>query len=433
MSDIKRVNVNGSGSIINPDYDAKLNHTDASLFTAGALSKIAGYNPANGINMQNAVDVLAKKQAITPYVKDYSDSDLSISDESGYVLARFNNGHFQTLNFDSRKTTDSSFIKYNPELNGTDSSLFSVEELQKINGYDSKYGITVQNTIDILANKHIELEEESKKHPYIDDKLYDSDLDISDENGNIIAQFANGHFQTLNFDSSLITNKIKTLENTEIQISNTNKCDFEIVDSSGYVIMRIADGNIKTKNFNSADSGQGGGSSSGYFYNQKLRGKKISFIGDSITTYLGYTPSEYLSDYDGAQYKTNGANPSRLNNSVHNSWWMKLIDNTETELSLNCAWSGSKVTGNSSSTTSAEAGCSTRRITDLSWVSIPDIIIILIGINDFGANVQMGNWTAGDTIPTDGNITTFSEAYALMVAKCLQYYPHARVFCCTLV
>ena len=97
MSDIKRVNINGSASIINPDYDAKLNHTDASLFTTDALKYIAGYNPANGINMQNAVDVLAKKQAITPYVKDYSDSDLDIKDENGYVLSKFNHTEYVVL------------------------------------------------------------------------------------------------------------------------------------------------------------------------------------------------------------------------------------------------------------------------------------------------------------------------------------------------
>ena len=93
MSDIKRINVNSNKATINPDYDAKLNYTDASLFTTDALKNIAGYKPANGINMQNADDDLAKKQAITPYVKDYSDSDLDIKDENGYVLTKFNQGH----------------------------------------------------------------------------------------------------------------------------------------------------------------------------------------------------------------------------------------------------------------------------------------------------------------------------------------------------
>jgi len=246
MSDIKRINVNSNKATINPDYDAKLNHTDASLFTADALKYIAGYNPANGINMQNAVDVLAKKhsnlESKAAYILDsYSDSDLDISDEEENVLARFSEGHFQTLNFDSRKTTDSSFIKYNPELNGTDSSLFSVEELQKINGYDSKYGITVQNTIDILANKHIELEEESKKHPYIDDKLYDSDFGISDEDGNVIAKINNGNFQTKNFDSTLTT----------LVYRDNSESDLDIGDISGNVICQFKDGHIKTKMFDS--------------------------------------------------------------------------------------------------------------------------------------------------------------------------------------
>ena len=54
------------------------------------------------------------------------------------------------------------------------------------------------------------------------------------------------------------------------------------------------------------------------------------------------------------------------------------------ELLKNCSWSGSECYGDSTSTTDASAGCSTKRVNDLANGSTnPDIIICYIGINDF--------------------------------------------------
>ncbi len=174
MSDIKKINVNSNKAIINPDYDAKLNHTDASLFTADALKHIAGYNPANGINMQNAIDVLAQKHSNlefkAAYIKNsYSDSDLDISDEKGNVLARFLEGNFQTLNFDSSKDAT---IEERGLMSATDKSkLNSIEEGAEVN--------------DVIT-----------------DDAERVDLNISDEEGNILIQAKDGHIKTKNFDSA---------------------------------------------------------------------------------------------------------------------------------------------------------------------------------------------------------------------------------------
>lgn len=100
----------------------------------------------------------------------------------------------------------------------------------------------------------------------------------------------------------------------------------------------------------------------------------------------------------------------------------------------NCAWSGSRVSGDSSSTSSAAAGCSTRRITDLSARGfIPDIIICFISCNDWGnsPNVPIGTWEVTSPVPNEGIQTTLREAYALMLYKIHLTYPNARVFCCT--
>lgn len=67
------------------------------------------------------------------------------------------------------------------------------------------------------------------------------DFNISDEQGNDIVQFKNGHIKTKNFDSS----KSAATEN--------GNCDFSISDDNQNEIVQFKNGHIKTKNFNSED------------------------------------------------------------------------------------------------------------------------------------------------------------------------------------
>jgi len=156
-----------------------------------------------------------------------------------------------------------------------------------------------------------------------------------------------------------------------------------------------------------------------------LAGKKISILGDSISTFSGYIPDGY-----GPYY------PYGDINSVEKTWWYQLITENEMNLIKNASWSGSCVTGDSTSTTNAFAGCSDARINDLSNGTIkPDIIVIFIGINDFALTYhrELGDFTGETAIPSEGTIETFSEAYGLMLKKVLTNYPTAKVFCCTLL
>ena len=75
------------------------------------------------------------------------------------------------------------------------------------------------------------------------DNQTDSDLDFSDEQGNILARFSEGHIKTKYFDSSKDVSGVVT--------ENTNNADLDFSDEQGNVVMRIANGHIKTKNFDS--------------------------------------------------------------------------------------------------------------------------------------------------------------------------------------
>ena len=74
-----------------------------------------------------------------------------------------------------------------------------------------------------------------------------ADLNIGDENGNVIAQFKDGHVKTKNFDSSNIKVDVEVK-------SDTSSASLNIGDENGNVIAQLKDGHIKTKNFDSSNA-----------------------------------------------------------------------------------------------------------------------------------------------------------------------------------
>ena len=68
-----------------------------------------------------------------------------------------------------------------------------------------------------------------------------SDLDISDEDGNVIVRCKNGHIQTQNFNSA----------KTPTQMEDNSTAEFQISDPEGNVIAEFQGGHFRTKEFNS--------------------------------------------------------------------------------------------------------------------------------------------------------------------------------------
>lgn len=158
---------------------------------------------------------------------------------------------------------------------------------------------------------------------------------------------------------------------------------------------------------------------------------RISIIGDSISSFKGSSPSD-TDGYEGAKYAF--FYPNGDVNRLENIWWYKVAEALNIPIGNinNCSWSGSRVTGNSSSTTNASAGCSTKRIIDLSSKGFdPDIVLCFISCNDWAHGVPLGNWTDVEATPSDGVISTAREAYALMIFKIKELYPLCQIFCMT--
>ena len=258
----------------------------------------------------------------------------------------------------------------------------------------------------------------------IDDSETEADLEIKDENHNVLVLFQNGHIRTKKFDSSKIS---------DISIADNENFDFTVEDENGYAVVIFQRGHIRTKNFNSETF------SAANFLKDKFQGKKIAIVGDSISTFRGWLPSD-VAGFSGSTY--DWYYPRGDVDSVDKTWWYQVAQNLGIPAAdiANTSWSGSKACGDSTSTTNGHAGCSTKRINDIAIHGyVPDIIIVYIGCNDWyqcglqGYNITLGTWAITDAIPAEGTINAFRSAYALMLSKIQNAYPSSRIFCCTIL
>lgn len=143
------------------------------------------------------------------------------------------------------------------------------------------------------------------------------------------------------------------------------------------------------------------------------KGKTLSILGDSISTFSGYIPTGNATYYPRDDVQT-----------VGNTWWKKLMDALGMTLDVNNSWSGSRVTTTSGD---ASAGCGARCE---ALGTSPDVIIVWMGINDFCGEVGLGTYDGTTAVPA--TTTTFREAYAIMLNKILTKYKTSEVWVCTL-
>ena len=155
-----------------------------------------------------------------------------------------------------------------------------------------------------------------------------------------------------------------------------------------------------------------------------LQGKKVSILGDSISTFTGTMPADY-----NIYYPESGDIPN-----AGQTWWGQLLANTGMVLCRNASSANTDVTGNSLALDGSAPGCSIRRIVDLKGTdgSNPDVIIIYMGINDFARSRTLGSFTSPG-VQTEGEVMVFTDAYELMLQKIKVLYPTASIYCCTLL
>ncbi len=135
--------------------------------------------------------------------------------------------------------------------------------------------------------------------------------------------------------------------------------------------------------------------------------KRWSILGDSISTFQGFTPP-------GGVYYAPSSGPVTGVNTVEDTWWMRVIRAKDGELLANNSWSGS---------TAAESGnlgaASLSRIRKLGPNGVsPDMILVFTGLNDVGRYVPL---------------EVFRADYETMLRRIKARYTDAEVWCGTLL
>ena len=196
---------------------------------------------------------------------------------------------------------------------------------------------------------------------------------------------------------------------------------------------------------------------------EKYRDKYVSIVGDSISTFDGYSNNT-------AYNSTIGANEvwyTGLNNvaSWKATYWGRLIEDLDMKLCVNNSRSGKTVYGrsednymDSSIFRATELDHDNGTPDDESDDISPNVILFYMGVNDtrspFGdlygllknkspsehiaitkswfENILLAS-NDGENISQGTTITTFEQAYAMTVYKMINAYPDAEVYCLTLV
>ena len=106
-----------------------------------------------------------------------------------------------------------------------------------------------------------------------------------------------------------------------------------------------------------------------------LVGKKVSILGDSISTF--YVEGSIMNSYYSGENQFYYPIYSTTIKTVDLTWWYQLLNNTDMILGINNSWSGSCAAGSNSS-----AGIHDGRINTLDNNGTPDIVVIYLGTND---------------------------------------------------
>ena len=148
--------------------------------------------------------------------------------------------------------------------------------------------------------------------------------------------------------------------------------------------------------------------------------KNFSIMGDSISTLWGCNPSGYE-----VFYRWEECEAANVFSSA-DTWWGKVIEALGGYLLVNNSFSGSMVCKDIFCDFESY-GCSDERTGNLgTYEENPDVIMILLGLNDFGGGMKLMPNEVGN------DLSVFSVAYDTMLKKIKRNYPEAEIWCMTL-
>jgi len=157
-----------------------------------------------------------------------------------------------------------------------------------------------------------------------------------------------------------------------------------------------------------------------------LKGKYLSVIGDSISSYEGYSKRTDHNIYPAYDI----FKPER-------TYWGRFCKITGAEPLVIDGVGSSTVTDNRDGLNGDETFLGMyhdNRALQLGTDShTPDIIIVEGGTNDMALNIALGAYDGSTDISEITNLNWFREAYATMLDKIRTAYPKAKIYCCTIM
>lgn len=169
--------------------------------------------------------------------------------------------------------------------------------------------------------------------------------------------------------------------------------------------------------------------------------KRVSIIGDSISTFGGYIPAEFGHHYP--------CSDGSLTHVEQTYWWQLIYSHMKNaRLDANISYSGTRVTNHKH----ADADSFTERYINLGGIGDPDIVLIHGGTNDWGAGCAMypggGScktetvseeklaeiFASADAATTREDVealvsSDFCSAYVKLISLIQQQYPDAKIVC----
>ncbi len=154
------------------------------------------------------------------------------------------------------------------------------------------------------------------------------------------------------------------------------------------------------------------------------RKKFFSILGDSISTFEGYSVPESAVYYDMEHKLSSGVL------TVGDTWWGQVIKHLDGELLVNNSFSGSTVCWHPLYEIPSYS-CSDERTASLGRGEIhPDVIMVYMGTNDWGFGTRVFHDECCDS--DADNPALFLTAYRQMLKKLRTNYPDAEIWCFTL-
>ena len=152
----------------------------------------------------------------------------------------------------------------------------------------------------------------------------------------------------------------------------------------------------------------------------------IMIIGDSYSTFEGYIPKKDTTYY----WENRSGTDVR---SVGETWWYKLIEETNSKLILNDSWSGSTVChtgydGNDTSKTSSFVYRLSEHISKGFFEENQiDTVFVFGGTNDSWANSPLGELKFGDW--SNQELFSYLPAICYLICKLKETLPNAHIVC----